>query len=88
MHFKGLCDNCLDLAAGAVSGLIYQSYMQARDAETYPPPDKLYDVAGISTHMICEGQGEPWLMMEGGLRSDITAWAGEPEIGHHTDTSC
>ena len=32
------------------------------------------EVDGTRMHFVCEGEGEPWLMMENGLMADVVAW--------------
>ncbi len=66
----GLCI----LLIGAVSGLVYQSYSEARDLTRFPPPGTLIEIDGRLMHIHCQGVGSPTVVVEQGAGSMSAAW--------------
>jgi hypothetical protein len=55
-------------ACSLVSGL------HAQQPELPPAPGKLVDVGGRRTHLICQGQGTPTVVLEAGASSFAIDW--------------
>jgi pimeloyl-ACP methyl ester carboxylesterase len=47
-------------------GFVYETIMQAGDAQRYPPPGQLVDVNGYAMHIHCVGEGSPTAILESG----------------------
>ncbi len=69
----------LSLAGGICAllglGLLYQSLEDRKDKKRFPPPGRLYDVAGLSLHAVCQGQGAPTVILEAGLSCTHLDWS-------------
>ena len=62
------------LAFAALSGVVLQwglSYLTLKNADA---SGKLIDVGGHRLHLLCEGQGEPTVVLEAGLPGSSLAW--------------
>lgn len=62
----GLVGLALVIIVPIVAGFIYESVMQASDAERYPAPGQLIDVDGYTMHINCVGEGSPTVILESG----------------------
>jgi pimeloyl-ACP methyl ester carboxylesterase len=66
-------------------GALYQRRAAARHARDFPPPGTLIDVGGRGLHVICEGHGEPMVLLESGVAASSLSWAYvQPEIARFT----
>ncbi|MFT5585596.1 MAG: pimeloyl-ACP methyl ester carboxylesterase [Cognaticolwellia sp.] len=57
-----------------IASAVYQASAQASDQAAYSPPGALFEVQGTQMHLLCMGDGEPTLVFESGLLSDIQSW--------------
>jgi pimeloyl-ACP methyl ester carboxylesterase len=48
----------------AAAGVGYEQWAEGRDAERYAPPGRLYDVGDHRLHLVCEGEGQPTVLLE------------------------
>lgn len=65
----------------AMIGASYEAIMAAGDAERYPPPGQLVDVAGYRLHINCQGNGGPTVVLVTGLGGSSLLWSGvQPAI--------
>jgi pimeloyl-ACP methyl ester carboxylesterase len=54
-------------------------------SESYPPPGEIYTVNSKAMHMICEGEGEPIVILEAGIGGFSLNWSWvQPEIAKFT----
>jgi len=58
----------------AGSGIAYQWTRSAGDLRRFPPPGRLIDVGGFRLHLLCEGSGEPTVVMDAGLGDSYLTW--------------
>jgi hypothetical protein len=56
----------IGLVALVALGFIFETIMQAGDAQRYPAPGQLVEVDGYTMHIDCEGSGSPTVILESG----------------------
>ncbi|MCU1276799.1 MAG: alpha/beta hydrolase [bacterium] len=73
--------------AAIIAGAVYESKMEAKDAQAWTPAGKLVDVNGRKLHVVCAGQGgPPTVIFESSGLASSTEWEKLlPEVGrtHH-----
>ena len=58
----------------AACGAIYQVVATGRDAARFPPPGQMVDVGGRRLHLVCSGQGEPTVVLDGPAGTSHLVW--------------
>lgn len=62
------------LAIAVSLGAVWHAWRGANDLERFPSPGELVDIGGRRLHLVCEGTGEPLVLIENGLTADFSAW--------------
>jgi pimeloyl-ACP methyl ester carboxylesterase len=58
----------------AASGAVYQVVATRRDAARFPPPGRMVDVGGHRLDLVCAGQGEPTVVLDGPVGASHLVW--------------
>ncbi|MCX6023270.1 MAG: hypothetical protein NTZ05_16400, partial [Chloroflexi bacterium] len=61
------------LAVAAAWG--YDAYASRRAVQDYPPPGQFVQVGGSAMHVVCQGGGEPSLVLLAGFGGGALDWA-------------
>jgi pimeloyl-ACP methyl ester carboxylesterase len=73
------------LVALPVVAFGYEQLMAAGDERSFPPPGRIYTVAGQSMHLNCSGTGSPTVVMDAGLGGWSMDWAAvQPAVARST----
>jgi len=57
------------------AGAAYQLWASHRDRIRFPPPGELISIDGFDVHVLCQGQGEPTVLLEAGWGNDVNTWS-------------
>jgi hypothetical protein len=52
----------------------YDAYASPRVIAAYPPPGQFVQVGGAKMHYVCQGAGEPSLVLEAGIPGGLLDW--------------
>jgi pimeloyl-ACP methyl ester carboxylesterase len=63
------------LGVVALSGWGWQSWMEAKDDQRFPPPGAIVDVDGRRMHIHCQGEGTPVVVVEQGIGAQSLSWS-------------
>ena len=73
------------VAAAAAAGAALETSRERVTAQRYPPPGKLFAVAGHQLHLNCQGNGTPVVVLEAGLAGWSQDWSAiQPAISRIT----
>jgi pimeloyl-ACP methyl ester carboxylesterase len=71
------------LFLNSVFGITHAHALQLK--ASHPAPGRLIDIGGYNLHILCEGAGEPTVLMEAGLGNPGLAWTlVQPEVARDT----
>ena len=76
------------IALLAISGAAYQWARLASDLRRFPPPGEFVDVGGFRLHLVCQGEGEPTVVMDAGLGDSYLTWQGIQPLAAKTTRVC
>jgi len=69
----------------AASGAIYQTAASKSDARRFPPPGRMVDVGGHGLHLMCEGEGEPTVVLDTVVGASSLSWVRvRPDVARFT----
>ena len=72
------------LILGAI-GFVYESAVESRVYQRYPPPGTRFDVGGYSLHLHCTGEGSPTVIVDAAPQGGSLYWSlGQPEVATST----
>lgn len=71
----------------ALAGAVYQHSATLRDARRFPPPGKIFTVAGHRLHSLVQGTGGPTVVFDSPVGASSFGWAlVQPEVAKFTQT--
>ena len=75
----------LVIVAVTFAGFTYENISEARDRRAIPMSGMLVDVAGRKTHIDCQGEGSPAVILNSGLGDTYLSWSKvQPQIAKFT----
>ena len=58
----------------AAAGAFYQNFETKNDVKRFPPPGQMVDVGGYRLHLVCEGEGEPVVVLDTVVGASSLSW--------------
>jgi pimeloyl-ACP methyl ester carboxylesterase len=82
---RGLLGIGIVLIALVLAGLAFQALAVQLDKRNYPSPGQLYAVNGHQMHLVCQGEGDPTVILQAGGAADSIWWYWvQHQLAEHT----